>query len=216
MNQKTTLSRAGISKKIDSFKLPSCCVRLEINLEESKSSNGYPELDYKDFLNIEEEKANEEANSSGSEANEADVKKAVKYYEAKYQNSNYRWGDIDLGAGYDEEDSFIDNTDAYDEIVPKEITTSFGGFYVNQGRLEFKEVENIQDTMVSIDKSSSDESHDEENESDGEIDISEDESPKTLLKENLTVSSDCNNNTRVQNYSLSSLINQEEIHQSFY
>merc|ERR1711971_1106297 len=44
----------------------------------------------------------------------------------------------DLGFGYDSDDPFIDNTDVHDEIVPQNLTTVHGGFYVNCGPLEFK------------------------------------------------------------------------------
>ena len=44
----------------------------------------------------------------------------------------------DLGFGYDSNDPFIDNSDVHDEIVPENLTTAHGGFYVNYGALEFK------------------------------------------------------------------------------
>ncbi|KAM7419699.1 hypothetical protein PAMA_016674 [Pampus argenteus] len=46
---------------------------------------------------------------------------------------------IDIGYGYDDEDSFIDNSEAYDEFVPASITTKYGGFYVNCGVLHFRQ-----------------------------------------------------------------------------
>ncbi|XP_045079296.1 ubinuclein-2-like isoform X1 [Coregonus clupeaformis] len=75
------------------------------------------------------------------------VEALAKKFENKYGNENAagkkkrkdRMQDlIDIGFGYDETDPFIDNSEAYDELVPASLTTKLGGFYINTGTLQFR------------------------------------------------------------------------------
>lgn len=45
---------------------------------------------------------------------------------------------IDMGEGYDQEDDFIDDSEAHEIFVPQQYDTWHGGFYVNQGLLRLK------------------------------------------------------------------------------
>uniref|UniRef100_H3BXS2 Ubinuclein 2a n=1 Tax=Tetraodon nigroviridis TaxID=99883 RepID=H3BXS2_TETNG len=72
------------------------------------------------------------------------VEALAKKFEDKYGNAGKkkrkdRMQDlIDIGFGYDETDPFIDNSEAYDELVPASLTTKLGGFYINTGTLQFR------------------------------------------------------------------------------
>ncbi|KAI3353039.1 hypothetical protein L3Q82_019612 [Scortum barcoo] len=72
------------------------------------------------------------------------VETLAKKFENKYGNTGKkkkkdRMQDlIDIGFGYDETDPFIDNSEAYDELVPASLTTKLGGFYINTGTLQFR------------------------------------------------------------------------------
>ncbi|XP_049576339.1 ubinuclein-2a isoform X1 [Syngnathus scovelli] len=71
------------------------------------------------------------------------VEALAKKFESKYGNVTKKKKDrmqdlIDIGFGYDETDPFIDNSEAYDELVPASLTTKLGGFYINTGTLQFR------------------------------------------------------------------------------
>ncbi|XP_064553179.1 yemanuclein [Drosophila montana] len=125
-------------------------VRLQLELFET-DSNRYPEFNYSKLLYLEKKKAKMlkgKTNNGSTDPfadNDDDVARIAKELEAKYGNAYARGRGrrkkddfCDIGMGYDESDSFIDNTEAYDEILPEEVETLEGGFYINCGALEFK------------------------------------------------------------------------------
>lgn len=125
-------------------------------------SETFPEFNYKKLLYMEKKKHKKLQKTScvngisddPFEDNDADVERIAKEFERKYggasgYNSSKRIKPsnvdyCDKGVGYDDNDSFIDNTEAYDEIIPEEIETVNGGFYINSGSLEFKNISNFE------------------------------------------------------------------------
>ncbi|XP_002070137.4 yemanuclein [Drosophila willistoni] len=126
-------------------------IRLKLELFET-DSNKYPEFNYTKLLHVEKKRAKKlKGKTSGGPGsdpfgdNDDDVARIAKELEAKYGNAYVKGRGrskkddfCDIGMGYDESDSFIDNTEAYDEVIPEEVETIKGGFYINCGALEFK------------------------------------------------------------------------------
>uniref|UniRef100_A0A1Y1NBZ8 Ubinuclein middle domain-containing protein n=1 Tax=Photinus pyralis TaxID=7054 RepID=A0A1Y1NBZ8_PHOPY len=140
-------------------------VRISVILPES-TEDKCPEFNYKDELVAAKTKPDVKTSmpkpTNGLDPfneDDDDVKRIAAEMEAKYgmgvaKKRKWRKDDYaDIGMGYDESDSFIDNTDGYDEIIPKNVTTVHGGFYINCGALEFK----TDEAVSSDDSSSSDE-----------------------------------------------------------
>uniref|UniRef100_A0A673WF96 Hpc2-related domain-containing protein n=1 Tax=Salmo trutta TaxID=8032 RepID=A0A673WF96_SALTR len=100
----------------------------------------YPELVYKKSVSDKDV-----PNTIEQENREKDQLEAIaRRFEDKYGCGNKRKKDriqdlVDIGYGYDNEDSFIDNSEAYDELVPASLNTKLGGFYVNSGPLQFRQ-----------------------------------------------------------------------------
>lgn len=149
-----------------------------------------PEFNYMQLFKAAEKKRLKERGkdkSTGSngldrfdDENDDKLREIAKQFEAKYgtvtagkKTQSRRDDYIDLGAGYDENDSFIDNTSAYDELVPGEMTTALGGFYINSGPLEFKNNEN---------------GHDDNEESSEEGSSEDEEKPKRTSKRSISSS----------------------------
>ncbi|XP_069362153.1 ubinuclein-1-like isoform X5 [Maniola hyperantus] len=148
-SKRATLITVGAPKSAN--KNVNKTVRLTVNLDESNESK-YPELNYKELLiTTARKKRVENGKKTGLDPfsdNDDDVERVARKFEQKYggQSTYGRKGRskyeefADIGAGYDENDSFIDNTHGYDEMIPPECDTLYGGFYINCGSLEFKTV----------------------------------------------------------------------------
>ncbi|XP_037621124.1 ubinuclein-1-like [Sebastes umbrosus] len=128
-------------------------VRLLLSLFEPDDSS-FPEFSYTQLVDNQINHTKDEIPLSRFEEEEmreedevaAISKKLEEKYGDKPKEKKDRIQDlIDIGFGYDEEDSFIDNSEAYDEFVPASITTKFGGFYVNSGVLHFRQASETED-----------------------------------------------------------------------
>ncbi|KAK9875575.1 hypothetical protein WA026_009378 [Henosepilachna vigintioctopunctata] len=139
-------------------------IRIAVKLPQSNEDT-CPEYNYKDELDAVKKRGSSKNIENGNmmdmlEDDDRDVRRIAMQMEQKYgkavvskKRRKGRKDDYaDIGMGYDESDSFIDNTDGYDEIIPQNVTTVHGGFYINCGALEFKA--NEEDSDVSSDSSS--------------------------------------------------------------
>lgn len=135
-------------------------VRLELKLFEP-TTKSFPEFNFSKLVREEQKrqrKVEKKSTTNGflpEPEDNSDVARIARELEKKYgagtaYSSSGKFARpsqldyCDRGAGYDEEDSFIDNTEAYDEIIPEEIETVCGGFYINSGQLEFKKLSNFE------------------------------------------------------------------------
>ncbi|XP_048053760.1 ubinuclein-1 isoform X2 [Megalobrama amblycephala] len=125
--------------------LQHAATRVELKLFEPDEQR-CPEFCYPDLISAKEttEKKKLQTLDELVEDRERDELEALaRKFEAKYGEAGKRKKDrlqdlVDIGFGYDESDSFIDNSEAYDELVPACLTTRYGGFYINSGTLQFR------------------------------------------------------------------------------
>ncbi|XP_051996390.1 ubinuclein-2-like isoform X2 [Xyrauchen texanus] len=127
-------------------------VRLNLCLSEPNEQCS-AEFNYSELIQSQQTKKNPPGSKSSldldnpfndDERERLQVEALAKKFESKYGNAGKkkrkdRMQDlIDIGFGYDESDPFIDNSEAYDELVPASLTTKLGGFYINTGTLQFR------------------------------------------------------------------------------
>ncbi|KAK9497306.1 hypothetical protein O3M35_004649 [Rhynocoris fuscipes] len=123
-------------------------IRLTVDLSNT-DEYGCAVFNYRDLVKAEMEKRKREKRTQQNANKDSDddcmrnedeaLNRIALQYEEKYGSNNMRYQSYsELGAGYDENDSFIDNTEACEEILPEDIEPIRGGYYVNCGELEFK------------------------------------------------------------------------------
>uniref|UniRef100_A0A8D8M9Y6 Yemanuclein-alpha n=1 Tax=Cacopsylla melanoneura TaxID=428564 RepID=A0A8D8M9Y6_9HEMI len=81
-----------------------------------------------------------EFDEDGLGGDEDELVKMAKKFEQKYGGTVKKDKYSELGAGYDDEDSFIDNTDAYNDELSEDLLPKHGGYYLNRGSLVLERI----------------------------------------------------------------------------
>ncbi|RZF46164.1 hypothetical protein LSTR_LSTR014314, partial [Laodelphax striatellus] len=207
----TTLSSNKCDKK--PVKTPKKTVRLDLNLIEPNEDE-CSVFNYTALINSLEKKQLKKKNSEGRDT---DIETTHIYnilliaiswglistkgfkYDLGGADKNRCYSYSELGAGYDENDSFIDNTEPCDEALGEEYQTVHGGYYVHSGPLTLKRVElcDVSDgeeirakrrksgaNVIGDDSEDDEDEEDEEDEDeDDEEDDEDDEEEETTEKE---------------------------------
>ncbi|XP_069765870.1 ubinuclein-2-like [Narcine bancroftii] len=129
-------------------------VRFGLRLSEP-SDRSHTEYNYSELLReAKKNSTNPDDPFNDDEKERREVEALAKKLEEKYGHKNHRKRKdrmqdlIDMGYGYDDTDPFIDNSEAYDELVPASLTTKYGGFYINTGTLQFRQTSDTEDEDV--------------------------------------------------------------------
>lgn len=142
--------------------------RIQLNLQPELDKG--PEFSYLELMQQAKKTQKEFLKSKSfdeEDHEEEENQRIARYFENKYSSNDKminknRIRDLhDAGLGYDETDPFVDNSECYDEVVPHSLTTKLGGFYINTGVLEFRQVSDSStnpDTLPLDDSDSDDDS----------------------------------------------------------
>ncbi|XP_055331834.1 ubinuclein-1-like [Paramacrobiotus metropolitanus] len=87
----------------------------------------------------EDTKDNSSDDPFGDQQEEAKLAKLAKHFEEKYGPSGPR--DLrELGAGYDQNDPFVDDSESAEAMIPSGWTTQHGGYYISTGPLYIRQL----------------------------------------------------------------------------
>ncbi|XP_037940263.1 yemanuclein-like [Teleopsis dalmanni] len=122
-------------------------VRFNVDLFSNDNSN-YSIFNYVELMAFQEKEESKSKDECASDTFTRDgaAQKANKVNKKKTKTDNKKnktQNRNDIGFGYDANDSFIDNSEKYDEFVPEDLDTCHRGLYINKGLLIYKKVGTI-------------------------------------------------------------------------
>ncbi|KAJ1529647.1 hypothetical protein ONE63_006410 [Megalurothrips usitatus] len=152
--KRVSLQSIGPAKKEKKCKPTSTTIRLTLTLP-ACNSDSFADFNYNSLI-LNEKRKREKNKDKEEKVNgvsgldpyasddEEGLRQIARSFESKYGTPKKKCRRLEdyteLGTGYDDNDSFIDNTDAYDEVVPEDQTPELDGFYINKGQLVLKHV----------------------------------------------------------------------------
>ncbi|VDN97726.1 unnamed protein product [Rodentolepis nana] len=121
----------------------------ELNLDENENNNEFSYLEL-----VKDKLGNRAPSDPFGEDDTTELMEIARQFERKYgdmvtvnkkgRKRKLRVADYrDLGAGYDSGDSFIDDSEYVELVVPPTVRTRFEGFFINTGTLEMLEDKSI-------------------------------------------------------------------------
>lgn len=133
LENEITLKKDSIKELLDTFRRK-VILSKQLDKEDRPNENGNDDYDDNSRMDDNLEDENDDVEHDLDKNSKKNRRKNYDSYSNKYKLKDFSY----LGHGYDENDSFIDNSDAKDVRIPSTMAPKRGGFYINKEQLKLE------------------------------------------------------------------------------